>query len=395
VPRSLIRRRIDHHLRILVDEIGARPPGSPANRRAMDHARHVLADAGLDTRLFPFSTRWWEPGTGRLTTPERTVEVTPNPYSPPCDVTGEVVHVGTLADLDAVGEVAARVVVLNGGLTLEPVMPKGFPFYNPDQHRHLVAALEAARPAAVLAVSEQWQPIFEDADLSFPSATVRPPTVEGLHDGTRLRVELGGRVHEGLGATVSGSTTTGRRIVLSAHLDSKVTTPGAFDNAGSVAVLLTLAELDLLGDAPVELVLFNGEDHFDACGELAWLAETDLAEVLANLNLDGVGVIGRGTTLAALSCPPHLSAALAGFTGGHPGWSPTAPWMESDHAVFAMQGIPAVAVTSEDIHSLLADLAHGPRDTLAIVDTATLAQVTLDLRDLLAVVAGELQATAG
>jgi aminopeptidase YwaD len=395
VPRSVIRRRIDHHLRILVDEIGARPPGSPANRRAIDHTRHVLADAGLDVRLFPFSTRWWEPGSGRLTTPDRTVEVTPNPFSPPADVAGEAVLVSTLAELGAVGDATTKVLVLSGALTLAPVMPKGFPFYNPDEHRHLVSALETARPAAVLAVSEQWQPIFEDADLPFPSTTVRPPTVEGLRDGTRVRVELGGRVHEGLGATVSGSTTAGRRIVLSAHLDSKVTTPGAFDNAGSVAVLLTLAELDLLGDAPVELVLFNGEDHFDACGELAWLAETDLTEVLANLNLDGVGVIGRGTTLAALSCPPHLSAALTGFTGRHPGWSPTAPWMESDHAIFATQGIPAVAVTSEDVHSLLAGLAHGPRDTLAVVDSATLAQITLDLRDLLAVVAHELQATAG
>jgi aminopeptidase YwaD len=394
VSRSLVRRRIEHHLRILVDEIGARPPGSPANRWATDHARRSLADAGLHVRLFPFRTRWWEPGTGRLATPAGTVEVTPNPYSRPCDVTGAVVRADTLATLDTIGDASARVLVLSGELTLAPVMPKSFPFYNPDEHRRLVAALEAVRPAAVLAASDQWQPIFEDADLQFPSATVLPPTVEGLVDGTRVRVELGGRVHEGLGATVSGSTTSGRRIVLSAHLDSKVTTPGAFDNAGSVAILLTLAELDLLGDAPVELVLFNGEDHFDACGELAWLAESDLAEVLANLNLDGVGVIGRGTTLAALSCPPALSAALAGFTGGHPGWSPTAAWMESDHAVFAMQGIPAVAVTSEDIHSLLADLAHGPRDTLAVVDTATLAQVTLDLRDLLAVVAREVQPAA-
>lgn len=33
-------------------------------------------------------------------------------------------------------------------------------------------------------------------------------------------------------------------------------------------------------------MLFNGEDHFDACGEVGWLAATDLDEIVGNLNLD-------------------------------------------------------------------------------------------------------------
>ena len=60
--------------------------------------------------------------------------------------------------------------------------------------------------------------------------------------------------------------------MLSAHLDAKATTPGAFDDAASVATILALAETELPAVGSLEFVMFNGEDHFDACGEVAWLA---------------------------------------------------------------------------------------------------------------------------
>jgi aminopeptidase YwaD len=391
MPRDVLRARIEHHLQVLVGEIGARPPGSPANRRATEHARRVLTDAGLHVRSFPFTTRWWEPGPGKLITSDGPADVVPNPYSPPCAVSGPAVLVGSLEALETLGERASDILVLSGELTREPVMPKSFPFYNPDEHRRIRGALGRIRPAGIVAVSEQWQPIFEDPDLPFPSTSVPPALGARLHDGRRVRLELGGQVHIGPGATVSGTLPgpVAPRIVLSAHLDSKVTTPGAFDNAGSVAVLLALAVLDLPDTAPLEVVLFNGEDHFDACGELAWLSDTDLGEVAVNVNLDGIGLVGHGTSLSCLACPASLAGALEVFVAEHPGWSPAEPWMESDHAIFAMQGIPAVAVTSDDVHALLAGLAHGPRDTLEVVDVARLAQVALDLQDLLHVVARE------
>jgi aminopeptidase YwaD len=392
--KTIVQERIEHHLQVLVEEIGARPPGSPANRRATEHVRRALTDAGLDVRLFPFTTRWWDPGSGKLATTTTTVEAEPNPYSPPCAVAGPVVRAGSLEQLAAAGDLSSAILVLEGALASEPVMPKRFPFYNPEEHQRLVATLEAARPAAVVAVSDQWQPIFEDADLHFPSTTVPTDVGLGLLDGEPAWLELGGEVHQGTGATVSGRTGGGSRLVLSAHLDSKATTPGAFDNAGGVSVLLALAELLLPDDLAIEVVFFNGEDHFDACGELAWLAESDLTEVTANLNVDGIGLRGRGTSLAGLACPPRLTEALRQFADGRPGWVTAEPWMESDHAIFAMRGIPAVAITSEDVHALLAGLAHGPDDTLEVVDPRLLALIAMDLRDLLRLV-GRLIETEG
>jgi aminopeptidase YwaD len=389
----MLRERIDEHLRVLVDDIGARPPGSPANRRATAYVQAVLGAAGLDVRTYPFTTRWWEPGPGKLVAVDGTVEVVPNPYSPACEAEGPVLRIATLADLESLGATASHdtIVVLEGELTREQVMPGCFPFYNPEGHRRIVAALLAARPAAIVAVSDHWEPIFEDPDLGLPSTTVPVRFAAGWRDGDRLGLTLGGQVHEGEGATVTGRTAgTGRRIVLSAHLDSKVTTPGAFDNAGSVAVLLALAELGLPAGAVVEVVPFNGEDHADACGEVAWLAANDLADVAANINLDGVGVVGRGTSIATLACSAQLEAAVARFVEERSRWVRADPWFESDHAVFAMQDIPALALTSEDIHALLREFAHTAADTREVVDLDVLVEVAEGVRALVPLVAAHL-----
>ena len=373
---STVRERLTHHLRVLVEDVGARPPGSPANERACDHAAEVLRSCGLEVVEHPFITRWWEPGDGRVETPDGALDAPPNPYSPACDVQGHVQRVERLAGLEVLEPDPARVLVLHGELTREQLLPAAFPFLDLPAHTRIRAALQRLRPAAVVSLSEHWQPILEDPDVGVPSTTLPPEAGAALVDGRRVRVRLGGAVHEGTGRTVAAHTgQRGARLVLSAHLDSKATTPGAFDNAASVAILLTLAEQGLEGLGPTELVLFNGEDHFDACGEVAWLTGTDLGEVVANLNLDGVGLTGQGTSVATLACPPGLEAAIDDWTAQRPGWVRAEPWIESDHAIFAMRGIPALAITSEDVHQLLGGLAHSPADTLEVLDLAVLEDV--------------------
>jgi aminopeptidase YwaD len=388
-----VRERIEGHLRLLVEGVGPRPPGSPANRRAAAYASQVLAGAGLAVAEQPFSTRWWTPGAGRLEARGRTIELAPDPFSLPCDVRGLTRRVGTMADLEALEPDPARILVLHDELTREQLMPLAFPFLEVPAHARVRAALERLGPAAVISVSDHWQPIIEDPDLALPSTTIRPRLARHLGDDEKVRLVLGGSVHEGDGVNVSARTGgQGRRVVLSAHLDSKATTPGAFDNAAAVAVLLALAEEGLHHLGALEVVLFNGEDHFDACGEVAWLAETDLAEVAANINVDGIGLAGRGTSLAMLACPEALERRLVDWLRHHTGWALAEPWLESDHAVFAMRGIPAVAVTSEDVHTGLSGLVHGAADTIEVLDLATLVGIAEALPQLLAMVVDALGA---
>ncbi|HVR79791.1 MAG TPA: M28 family peptidase [Acidimicrobiia bacterium] len=394
-----LRLRLSAHLDTLVERIGPRPPGSPANRQATDYVTSVLTGAGLLVEATPFTTSWWEPGTGRLELADgSSLEVGPNPYSPPGTVSGDIVRLDAWSELDADRpSLQGRVLVLGPALAGEPVMPKAFPFFSSEEHQHLIGFLEQQGPAAVIAVSDRHAslPTFEDPDLDFPSITIAPGTAARLEPGHQVRLTLSGRTRRGQGVNVSAHAEgPSPRIVLSAHVDAKATTPGAFDNAASVATLLALAESGLDLHGATDFVFFNGEDHYDACGEQAWLASTDLGLVDLNINLDGAGVAGRRTAVTGFGCPPALEEQLERIAG-QPGWTRMPPWWESDHAIFAMQGIPAVAITSEGVHDLFTSVAHTANDTLKTIDIGILAGIVevlgsmlVEFRPTLAVRAG-------
>ena len=381
------RERLRQHLTVLVEQVGPRPAGSPTNRTATDYLRAVLGELDVDIREAPFTTRWWEPTPCVLTYPDgRCIELLANPFSRPGEVRGPVVRIESRsAVLEHPGGLDGAVVVLGPALGSQPVMPTSFPFFMPDEHRELITALTALQPAAVLAESERHasMPMFEDPELAFPSLTVAPEVTRSLRDGNQVHITVCGTTHLGHGITVSARTGAAtRRLAVSAHIDSKVTTPGAIDNAASVATLLVLAETASSDLGPVEFVFFNGEDHFDACGQMAWLANTDLSEIVGAVNLDGAGVVGRRTGVTCLACPKPVEDLIA-RAGEEADWTSMPAWYESDHAIFAMRGIPAVAVTSENVHELLASVAHTPADTLDLVDVDTLAGIVDTLRQLL------------
>lgn len=383
-----VRDRIRHHLEVLVEDIGARPPGSPANRRATDHVHASLTAAGKPVTALPFTTRWWEPGGGWLAHDDTRVAVEPNPYSPAAGVRGPAVVVGHRAALEALDPDPRAILVLTDELAREQLLPPCFPFLSLPEHERIRAALQRLAPAAIVAVSDHWEPILEDPDLGIPSTTIPTALGRTLTTGEPLHLAVSGAVHRGKGVNLSSRFGDDEhRLVLSAHLDSKATTPGAFDNAASVATLLAVTELGHLDGLPLELVLFNGEDHVDSCGEVAWLEATELDEVAGVVNVDGVGLEGKGLSLATLACPDELADALGAWVEQHPGWVTAEEWYESDHAIFAMRGIPALAITTEDVHALLGGLAHTAADTLDVLDLAILEQLAAELPELLALTA--------
>jgi aminopeptidase YwaD len=229
----------------------------------------------------PFSCKLWEPGAGELQLAGERIPVRPNPYSPTCDVTGPVVVLRSVDELRG-HRGADEVLVVTGALAADRFFPKRFPFASFPEQLEVIGLLEACAPAAVVAVApdEGSEPLFEDADLAFPSATVPQSLLGQLTVAQAASLRLGGVVCDADGVNVSGRTSgRGQRVLLSAHVDTKVTTPGAFDNAGGVAALLALAETGITDLGAIELVFFNGEDHYAAPGEQAWLAAYDLDEV--------------------------------------------------------------------------------------------------------------------
>jgi aminopeptidase YwaD len=373
-----LKSRIGAHVTALAEEIGPRPPGSPANRVATDYLRMVLGATGLEVSELPFSCRWWDPGPAAVQVGGAWIDVAPAPYSGPCDVRGQVRRIGDDAALAEAPIEPGRILVIHGDLVSDPYFPKAFPFLDQPEQRSRIDRLEHLQPAAVIAVGSTTRaiPLLEDGDLDFPYAVVPRSLGDRMRDGREVGVRIGGELLDGEGVNVSARHgPPGPRLVLSAHVDSKVTGPGAFDNAGGVATLLALAEAGLPAGAAVELVFFNGEDHYQAPGEQAWLAATDLAEVGQIVNLDGAGVVGHGTAVSMLACPQDLEDRVRAAVARRPGWSIGPEWYESDHAIFAMRGIPSLAITSAGVHQLLTSVAHTERDTPRMVDPAILAGV--------------------
>jgi hypothetical protein len=373
-PAVDLRAAVAEHLRAIV-AFGGRPPGSPANRAATAYVAGVLEGTGGTVSRLPFEATWWRPGEAVISAAGRSVAIPPPPFSRPVDAGGAVVPARSLAD---VGRAApGSILVLEGELGREPYFPRAFPFLSIAGQLEVLAALEAAAPLAVVAVSDDaaGRPVFEDPDLPFAYATVGPEVGRLLADAGTCRITLTGSLDRGIGENVSARRGDRTSIVVSAHLDSKVTTPGALDNGGGVAAVLAAAEAGLLEVPGLEVVLFNGEDHYAAPGEQAWLAVRPLDEIRLAANVDGVGTPREVTEVSALAFPERLAAALAAVLEGHPDMAPGEPWFESDHAVFAMRGIPSLALTSGGPRLLLHQRSHSPAGGLQSVDAEVLASV--------------------
>ena len=227
-------------------------------------------------------------------------------------------------------------------------------------------------------------------------------------------VPYGNRLYRNLIATLPGSEPELPRLLLGAHYDGPLGSPGADDNASGVAVLLETARL-LAGTTPrrtIKLVAFTleepqgfarfliGSDHY------ARLARQNGEEYAVALILESVGYcdhregsqrlpplvrvpgISRGDFLAVVG--NHKSRDFAeGFARTSARIVPTLPVVPysappllarlipdlflSDHASFWAQGYPALMLT--DTVPLRNPHYHQPTDTVETLDMEFLAEV--------------------
>lgn len=385
---------LTRHLQALAVEIGSRPTGSPANRRAEDYIAGALAAAGCAVERQAFTCLDWEPlGAGLLLDGEA-LPAHINPFSPSCQVSAPILAVGDHAGLmAALPEMEGRIAVLYGELSAEPLFPRHFPFFTVDEHVQIVEALERGRPAAVVAVSPQESnpaPIIEDGDFALPSVTVSAAAGRKLlaQPGARASLNIRSQVHKAVGANVVGrkpGVGEGRAVVC-AHFDTKPGTPGALDNAAGVATMLALAEV-LPGNGPaLEFIAFNGEDYYAASGQVTYLkaAGESLHGIDLVLNIDGAGLAGAGNTIALFDPPAALARQIRQTLALHPHIVEIEPWPQGDHSIFWQNGVPAVAFTTAGAWDLVGALIHTENDTVERVSVAGLKEIVAIGRDIIA-----------
>jgi aminopeptidase YwaD len=403
VPEDLAARLMTgaaEQLSALCSVTPDRRPGSAGNLEATGYAAAILAEAGWQVTSPEFPCLDWYTDGGELVVGGRFVSLTPSPYGLGVSASGPLRLAGDEVDLEG-SNLAGSILVLDGPLAREPLTPKAYPFYGSDDHARIVAALEGAAPAAVLAVTGKYPelcgaldpfPLIEDGDFTIPTANLRPEEARGLQDfaGARATVNIRSerrpaRAHNVI--AVRGPQE--HRVTLMAHIDTKPGTPGAVDNATGVIVLLMIARIlspDRYPELPVgvELFVVNGEDHYAAPGEVDWLAANgeQLEDIALVLNLDGAGYRGGRSAYSTYNLDSELEAHVAAAFAGRDSLVRGPEFYQSDHTIFAMRGRPAMAVTTDLVDEMLATLFHSAADTPAQVDIGLLVDAAAAISEL-------------
>jgi aminopeptidase YwaD len=368
-------------------EFGARPIGSAENRRAADFIRAEAERMGYAVQRLPFTCPLWEKGPSVAERGVVRAEVFAGPYSPTFDAAREVAVAGTLAGLKR-AKCAGKILFLRGELAKEPLMPRDFPFYFPDEHKAIYETLDEKKPAAVVAVMGPHPacglnpcPLFDDANFKIPSAYVAAAAAEKLLAAKgKMALKIDSRTTSEPGEQlVAQKKATGEpqgKVVVCAHMDTAYGTPGALDNAAGVAVMLAAMERlkDYTGPYDLEFVPFNGEDSGLVKGQMAYLGQFggEMGNIRLVVNVDAAGCKGSKVAVSAYNLDETRLKELDAEIARHKRVERGPEWVEGDHSMFAFQGVPALAVTSSNLRDGVMKLTHTPQDVESLVDPSLL-----------------------
>ena len=163
----------------LCRDIPTRHVGSHGNRLATDFFAETVAAFGFQTTCPPFDCIDWASDGAQLSVNDTSFPVSVSPYSPGCHVRGPLLAVATIDELEAV-EARSPVLLIREALTTEPLMPKNFPFYNPDEHQRIIRALESKHPWRLLRQHHAIRSLRARCTRSRGSKTVIPTSLRSI-----------------------------------------------------------------------------------------------------------------------------------------------------------------------------------------------------------------------
>lgn len=351
-----------------------RPIGSKANNQLIEFLGNEMIRLGYKVNVLPLKCRVWEKGLSSLERGMVSFDIFPGPFSQGFE--GEVhylIPVSTLEELKN-SDILGKLVLLHGEISSEPLMPKDFPFYYPDDHKAVIDLLEEKKPLAVIAATGAHPmcglkpfPMFEDGNLPFPHAYMD-------QDAAKILMSMKGPVSLILNSQTKEADSKQliarkgnqgkKKIIVCAHMDTKYGTPGALDNGSGVLALLEIMALlkDYQGRHVLEFVHFNGEEYFEVAGQLAYLDQQAISfETISLLiNLDGIGHKAGKTAVSLynLNDETPIDQVIASY----PRITRGPVWYAGDHSMFAFQGISCMALTSSNLYEDVLQLTHTPDD---------------------------------
>lgn len=401
MDEKVLTEKAKSHLQVLCSEIGERRVGSTENRKATAYAQKVLEDLGWRTESTELSVIDWKTNGATLTCNGRSFEVFSSHYSLGCSVQGKLIAVSTLRQLEQT-DMQDKIVLLHGEITSQQIAPKNFPFWNPEEHQHIISLLEQGSPKALVCATERNSataggiypfPLFEDGDFDIPSVYMKDIEGEKLLSCIGQTVELESKAiripETAFNVIARNGTESKNRIVITAHIDTKIGTPGAIDNGTGVSIVLLLAELlnEHSFNYPIELVIFNGEDYYGAPGQVKYMEQNTgmFSDILLNINIDGAGYKDGLSCFSAFDLPENILDTLHEVLWDTPEIVKGLPWYQGDHSLFLQNGCPAIAVSSQWFIENMEcqELTHTPKDNLSIVNYERVTECAIGIADLI------------
>ena len=393
-----LSQKAANYLEELCVNLPTRRVGSPGNQAASRFIAETLQYLGWIVDRKTFECQGWDHQGAELVYPKGRLDVFPSPQTLGGSFQAPLIPVSTLPGLDR-SPIDGKILLLHGEIAREPLMPKNFPFYYPEEHQRIYNLVEALNPLAILTATGRSPdmagarypcPMFEDGNFDIPSVYLTDK------DGERLARHAGEEVFLNIRASRSPSTgenvialkpgNPDRRIVFTAHMDTKEGTPGALDNASGCAVLLLLAERlkDYTGDLSLEIAVLNGEEYYAVPGEQLYLKDNAgrFDSILLAVNLDGLGYRKGNTAFSSYGCPPQMESLVREVFGAFSGLTEGDQWYQGDHAIFTMNGRPAIALTSEKMSEVMTRIVHAEKDTPDQVDPEKLVEASQALEAL-------------
>jgi aminopeptidase YwaD len=284
-------------------------------------------------------------------------------------------------------------------LTQTPLQPKNYPFYYPDEHKKLITLLEQKKPKAIIAATEKHPmcglnpfPIFEDGNFLIPSAYIGMKMFYEIQASTTLNktaaltIKSTKKSVKSRQLVATKSTDNSKcKIVLCAHMDSKYNTNGALDNAVGVAVLLETAKrLDAVG-FDIEVEPFNGEEYYEASGELQYLKylEERKDTVALLINFDSPCYSGSKNAVSFYNFCDEDKETAARLLRQYPDIITGSEWYAGDHCAFVFKGISCMAITASDLFGGALEYTHTTKDNMDIVNLELIEQTAEYVADLI------------
>jgi len=385
-------KEINEHLKQLCQVIGARPTGSNKNKTAVEYISSEFKKNEYIIELQEFNCIDWKKGNIELTIGSEIIQASVSDYSLPCDIQAQYECVGNIKELEE-SDLNNKIAVIYGDLTKEAIMPKNFRFWNPKEHQRIISALEKTNPLAVITVSFNKNipvPIIEDGDFNIPCAVVSKKEedilLRSLPKNAKLKITSERKNTKGANVIARNSTEK-KKIILTAHLDTKPNTPGALDNASGITTLLVLS--NLLSRERInyglEFVAFNGEDYYSSAGEISYMDNYLISnnnDIFCAINCDGLGLANSKTALSFMECEDNIVNKIKRIMSRYPNIENLKPWYQGDHMMFVMQKIPTITFTSKDVFSLIDNTIHTERDTIELIDPMKIMETASFINDI-------------